>query len=344
MKKSDAKPAKRKNKLIISQWLAEARRIKHQNLPEALRLTQEAHSLAVRARMQEATGDCLSLMGECYVWLGNHKDGLAQIFSALSCFKALGLSSKVARTYMVLGAAYYLSSDYTTALDYFLEALEQRADLPDKTSEAYLLTNLGVTFGLLGELDKSLEFQLESLEKKRDLNDPYGEAVSLGNIGNLYIRLDDFEQGLTYHQEAQAMFHRLQKQLEEANALGNIGACYFKLGHFEKALKSYQTGFAIAKTVGAKSIEHFLLNGIAIAYNRLGNSAVAEKFYQKTVRSAKRASDVNMQAEALHELGKLVLQHAPRERKIETHHKRIKKAIEFFHESLNLSVSTSNKE
>jgi tetratricopeptide (TPR) repeat protein len=238
----------------------------------------------------------------------------------------------IARAYYNLGAHYYLKSDFTQSIEYYLKSLEIRKALGDKKGEAAIYGNLGLIYGDQGNSLKDLEYQLKSLAINETLRDTDNLTSNYSNIAGIYQTQDDSTKALEYYNKALAMYIAQDKQNHIGLLYNNMGNMYRNYGLLDKA-KYYlfeslrirtelndPLGLGItlinlgslhitlkdlvkAREYTMKSIEHFTRLGdeasLANVYTNLGNISHLEGKYSEAISWCTRSLDISRQAQRI---------------------------------------------
>lgn len=96
-----------------------------------------------------------------------------------------------AKSLNYVGIIHSKLGNYSTALTYFMLALELREEIQDTKGVASCYNNIGKVHYWQHDYDIAIKFYRKSLEIKRKLNDLKGIANAHNNIGNIFDEKED---------------------------------------------------------------------------------------------------------------------------------------------------------
>ncbi|WP_199340957.1 CHAT domain-containing protein [Nostoc spongiaeforme] len=109
--------------------------------------------------------------------------------------------------------------------------------------ELWLLSNLGNAYFLSGDYTKALEKYQQSLKIARDTENSYMEATALGNLGNIYLQENNYLKAIEYLERSSEIFLKrtVSEQngyQERGEILTKLGNAYRKSGNLDEAVKA----------------------------------------------------------------------------------------------------------
>ena len=124
-----------------------------------------------------------------------------------------------AKAQNILGACYYMKSDYAKAIKYFKKSLQTNEILGNKIGLSDTYNNIGAIYKIEGNYPKTLEYFQKSLTIDKEINDLSGIAGSYSNIGIVYDILEEplRLQGMT--QSVKETTERIAKTLEDMDLI-----------------------------------------------------------------------------------------------------------------------------
>ncbi len=228
------------------------------------------------------------------------------------------------------GTIYFLKSNYTKSLDYYLKALAINDKLEQSAKKIYTvklliqksttLSNIGVLYDDQGDYQKALVYYFKALK----LVEPYGDnaeiAYKLGNIGVAYkniafntpnniqyrLKKDTFYiKALDYYFRALKLEEKLGNKDNMATWNGDIGEVYFELGDYNKALDYYFKALKLDKEIDNKNVYGTWLFCIGALYTEQGKYSEAYNYlYNSLSVSNSLGSMIDLKSE-YEELSKL---------------------------------------
>lgn len=181
-----------------------------------------------------------------------------------------------------MGAAYYLKSDFLSALDYDFKALHSDEMLNNKAGMAKRLGNIGVVYQDMADYPKALNYYQRALKIDTELGNKAGVSRHTGNIGITYRLQGNLENALTYYFKALRLDEELDNRSGQARHLGNIGSVYIQQQKFDLGIDFINKGLKLDEELNNKK-------GIAIKIANLGDAYMAIKQYAKAEMYYKRA-------------------------------------------------------
>ena len=169
-----------------------------------------------------------------------------------------------------IGAMYLRISDYSKALDYFMEALKIREELNDREGMAHALSNIGSTIAE-SDQSKALEYFQRAQKILKDLGN--SELLWLANA-NLSVSLYDLKQydkALEYAEDALEIAKTTGNENDQGNSFLAIGNAYVGLGLPEKGIEALAEALRLKRATGDKFREAYILLSMAEVNVELDN-------------------------------------------------------------------------
>jgi tetratricopeptide (TPR) repeat protein len=187
--------------------------------------------------------------------------------------QALSLAEKdhwkegIEKSYDQLGVFYWLKSDYSRALDYYFQALDEweksEKQIP-LSHKSKIFGHIGVVYRNQGKYPEALDYYFKALKIDEGIQNKEGIARHLGNIGLVYSDMDDYPKALDYYLKALKEDEGIGNKQGVTRHLGNIGSLYRNLGDYNKSLDYYFKALAMEEQAGNK-------NGIGRNLGNIGN-------------------------------------------------------------------------
>jgi tetratricopeptide (TPR) repeat protein len=229
--------------------------LRFSDLERSITLSEQAVELAVQSEAQglpcrpgRARG--LHNLGIFYTQQGQYEKAINILSKALLMYEVTGDRKRIAEVLSSCGRVYIYLSDYPSALDYHMRALEISRDVEAKDVEATSLNNIGYLYITLSEWAKALTYLEQSLDLARKLNNVREQADALANSGNCYFQLGNFAHALDCGQESLQLYRSIGERQGEAQVLNNLGVIYQANGDLENALENFQTAIQISEEIG----------------------------------------------------------------------------------------------
>ncbi len=152
-----------------------------------------------------------------------------------------------------LGNAYLAINQTDSALFFFSNALTYANVFGEKKLVARTLNNLSITYYKLGNFEKAIEWQLQAISIKEQLPDTISLATSLNNIGSFFIKLDNYNDAKRYLTRAYQLMSNQQNGKIKGYSTMNLGICYKMLNNNDSALYFYHQALEIYTNLELKS-------------------------------------------------------------------------------------------
>lgn len=207
--------------------------IRHYDIDEAFRLSDEIINRSTRIKFKEGIGRGLNLKGSCYWIKGDYNHGLDTLKESLQIAKEIKNDALRAWIYNNYGSIYRDLGDLSNASRYFQWALEINEELKDELSQAAILTNISNIHFDLYDYENAREYALRCLEIFKKYDDKKRLIGIYHTLGNIYFKKQDFDNALIHFKNSLA--------LTEANTIGymlansGIGKVYYKLKNYDRA-------------------------------------------------------------------------------------------------------------
>lgn len=143
----------------------------------------------------------------------------------------------MARSLTDIGQYYYFTGDYSTAREFYQQAVEITGALDYGDYPAYTWTCIGNTFRDQGSFDTArmyYEKSLSLLSGKKDYS--VSRSSAYFNLGSLYERFSLYDKAKSYFHQALALYAKEKDSLQMAfcwNSLGSIATATFDLDSSE---------------------------------------------------------------------------------------------------------------
>ena len=200
---------------------------------------------------------------------------------------------EVAKSFSILGTAYWQKGDYEQSLANHKKALAIKLKLlgENQTTISSSYNSMGLVYEKKSDYDEALEnFQkaLSILIKIFGEQHPYVSLV-YNNIGGVYWFKNDFDKSLEYYQKALAIKLNLlgnnNPDIGTSVCYKNIGLIYFTKDDYTKALEYYEKSLTIqVKLFGSEDYSTAGTYGnIGLAYMKLAKFNSALDYFHKSL-------------------------------------------------------------
>ncbi len=211
------------------------------------------------------------------------------------------------KTLLNLGLAYHFLGDYRKAIEYYQQSLPILREIKDSKTEGIALYNFGNTYDSLGDYHKAIEYHQQSLKIAQEIKDREGEGAVFGGLGNAYYSLGDYPKAIEYHEQHLKIAQEIKYRQGEGAAFGNLGSIYNDLGDYPKAIEYHQKHLKIAQEIKNRLSERQALGNLGVVYHSLGNYLKAIEYQQQSLAIAQEIQDRQGEGQSLGNIGSAYL-------------------------------------
>lgn len=201
------------------------------------------------------TADIYQTYGDAYHDISQYTTSLEYHYKALAIHKANNQMEAVARSYVYIGAVYWVKSEIEIALEY---------------------------------LNSALNIYLRPEYKESNI---YDIAQVYGNMGTIYFSQEKYDDALTYFQKALELFRQNDGEynISVAHTYNNMGVVHETTGNYDKAIEYYNKGLDIYKQISGEKSEYVavILNNIGNIFVWQGNISEAQEHLHKSLNIRK---------------------------------------------------------
>ena len=254
----------------------------------AIEITSELE--ASGAPIELPKGEILSLLGKCYLDLGDFQSAIINLELAVEP-STVRKKSKVT-DYINLAAAYSSIGNFERAIFDCEKALRLAIESSNQRSQSICYLNLGFYYDSLENNDKAIDYYLKSLPLKRAIGDKSGESRCLTNLGEAY-RCRGYKEKNAQRQEQAArdfqdsIMHNLMalKIAQEiadfdlvAKSSGDLANTYACMESSHSSITWNLKVLEIATSIGEKQTILCCYSNLSNEYEKLGNEQKALEY------------------------------------------------------------------
>lgn len=251
----------------------------------ALQLAKDARKEAVEEGYQVGVARSTYSVGMCYWQMGDNDLGMIELKEGLSLAKKLKNKKIEAKCYNILGNIYRDIGEVSSALKYYLNALDIFEKQNDEHTTGVVMKNISNLHFDLFDYDNAMDYALRSvniLEKYENKN----RIVSVyQTLGNIYFKKEDYKNAISY-------FYKCV-ELSETNtsvhclATSGIGKVYYMMGELQKAKNYLKHAYELGS--GANYFESYIVAAFYLGRIELDekHSADALAFFNQAMTCAK---------------------------------------------------------
>jgi len=236
-----------------------------------------ALSLSIQLKNDEARANVLQAIGVAYKLMGQPADALKQYQESLAIKRQIGQKRGMAVSLGEIGQIQETIGNLQEAVKSYNEALALQREIGDKSGTSNTLISLG---GLLdeglGRPDEALPLLREALALLREEGDRSGEALALNNIGAAYLAKGEFSEAQTYFERALDIREQTKVPREIGDTLHNLGETLGRMGKYDQALTRYLRALELRRADGdtrTAAMESYSIGTIFDYQGRYGAAA-----------------------------------------------------------------------
>jgi len=199
--------------------------------------------------------------------------------------KSIELAEKINKPW-ALNLAYYnmaitnvLSGDYSTALKYSTQALQNGILASDSTAIAIAQNTIGDNYYDLGEFDEGYYYFTQSYKTAQAIGDSLAMTVALHNVGRVFKVLGQYDRAVDHLTLSRKMSIRHGDELGEPYSLDELGDVMIRKGNYDSALLLLKESLVKVRILKDPILEPRTISRIAHVYVRKGELAIALLFY-----------------------------------------------------------------
>lgn len=215
---------------------------------------------------------------------GDHVKAAQQLQEVIKVAGEIGNELLLARAYTNLAFIYNYQGDLTTALNYFLAALNLNEKRNDYKGTFLALINIAGIQSAQNDFQAAFGTISQALVSAREQGDSVQVSICFTTLGNIYRERDD-RKALTYFLKAQTLVKDCEQTI---NNLTNIGAIYTKQGNFENAMKTFNEALSVAKKAESGRF-------LSEVYIKIGDLYFKQKKYNQAISYTQKALELTNQ-------------------------------------------------
>lgn len=195
--------------------------------------------------------------------LGEHEEATQYLEKAEKAIKSFPSAQLKARLICREGHLHLKSSNFSVAIELFLEA-EKRMNalnslsIKDRYFQTLIFSGLGKVFELNNEQEKSIRYYLKTLE----LCEKYGMMARISwhylNLGVGYMSLDNLTEAEPYYQKAIETTDDINTY-PRASSYANLGYCRLVQKEYQEALELFELAEKLFKEIQEEDYRNFAM-------------------------------------------------------------------------------------
>ncbi|PON13523.1 hypothetical protein C2W62_33900, partial [Candidatus Entotheonella serta] len=258
---------------------------------QAAKPLQQAAQAYGKAKAPQAQGMALTLLAQVYQALGQYRQALRHLETALELAQQTGERSRVVSILGTLGSIYLTTGPTDTASQYLQKGLAMAREIGHGLLTAKLLNNLGNLFTLQQQLDEAQVAYRECLELALAAENRLLAAKALTNTASVSIRQAQYGKAKPLLDRAMAQLSALAPTRDKAYGLLGLGLAYDDLRHtlpdlanslLRSAFSAFQSAAEVATAIDDP-------RSLSYAWGYLGSLYETQQRYREALQLTRRA-------------------------------------------------------
>lgn len=242
---------------------------------------------------------------------GTLRKSLDLNIQALNLAFALNLKTEACRAAINIGTYFFMNSDYSHSISYYLRALYAVRDLQLNNDAIVCLNNIASVYVALGDYAKAFDYISDAIKRVDPENPGPFQSSLLINLGQTFQALAKNFQDPEYYPRAIECFTtylNLKKREGGADlslhALNGMAGVYVDQGRLDEAKALLLPALDKVKTDKTSALSGMTLLNLAAIALKKDEVAEAERYYREAQAAAKQSNDVLQLIRAAYGLGR----------------------------------------
>lgn len=224
----------------------------------------EAEKNTRKLNLVQELAESCFFLGAIYADKGNYSEALNWYYQSLDEAKLVNSEQLIADIYNNVGIVYQDLGSYEKALKNYSELLQIAQKTGNKRRISFAYNNIGIVYYDWGKKEKALEYYQKSQQIDEELGDQAGIADYYNNVGIIYDDWGQSDLAIGYYTKAIEIYNSFNNLEGIANAVNNLGESLASLGQYDKAIEKLNESLAIEQKLGSPF-------GVANSYHTIGN-------------------------------------------------------------------------
>ena len=256
--------------------------VRRSDIDSALGFVRRAVELSEVIEDERLLGESHRRLGRLLSLNGEHPLGLQYLLEAKQAFEWLQEPEKTAATLQNLGALYKRQHDYSTALEYYYQALELKEQAGD-TDLSNTLINIGIINEELGQVEKGITFYKRALAASQQANNTSEIAITAVQISNAYASVEKTDEAVAMMNRALDASRHLPGEHATATILLELSKLYKNDDSFQEAMAANKEALSLAGRMSDGGLQALAMRNIAMIYSDQNNLPDANKYLLKAI-------------------------------------------------------------
>ncbi|MDZ4750958.1 MAG: ATP-binding protein [Flavobacteriales bacterium] len=247
----------------IDLLLEDAYRLRVNDIPTSILLTQEALELSKALNDQKAIGRSMVQLALFLMINGDYEKSMNMSLAALTIFDALGDEKGVADAKYNIAGIYYKTDDYHLGLSYLMNCLGIYKKIQDYHNQSKVEKSLGTIYEYFGDRKNALKSYKNGIAAAKKANDENAESNCYNPLSGILLKENKPLQALKI----------IERSIEMKQKTGDLRGLAFAL-YGRGKVYTFQKKYDDAETDLLKAVDIHIASGeklgLGMAYYKLG--------------------------------------------------------------------------
>lgn len=240
--------------------------------------------------------DCYSNMSNAAYMLNDYYEAFSYSKKALEFSEEIRDSSRIANILTTIGNNYRdITSDYTTALNYFFRAIDLYIAKKDSLGLGYNYFSIATVYSMEHNNDKAYEYYTLSLDLAEKQNNQLQVADCMNRLGNIQFIKNDFNKAKEYYSNALKISETIQYYAGLFESNDGLAKVYSSTGKFDKAIESENKVMKVAEQIGDKYAISSTYIGFSDIYFKVFEYNKANEYLKQGLALADEIGRIDLQ-------------------------------------------------
>ncbi|HEY6161561.1 MAG TPA: tetratricopeptide repeat protein [Bacteroidia bacterium] len=229
---------------------------------------------------KSAVGDYLEL-SRAYLRMGNSRDAMASLFSALSLTENSGDKKESARCLYKIAVLYDRQDDPANAIVYAAKGLKVATEVNDPALIASCLHRMGLAYTTQKKYNEAINVLNRSLDIRKKLDLKSGIAACMNALGLINLEKKEFDKAAFNMTSAYKLWKEVDDKEGMAIATGNLSSLFYTTEDYKQAIHYGMMSYEQARSIGSYVFMKEACLTLSNVYERLEDYKHAHEFYRK---------------------------------------------------------------
>ena len=205
----------------------------------------------------------------------DYTKSLDMAFQALRIFEVAKDTIGISSTYTNIGNVYYLTEEYSSALEYYKKSWNLRQMFSGKSfgeTRHRVLLNIGNVFIKLEQLDSAIYYLNKSQSFAKEIPDYKNLALSNMDLAKVYSEQKEYGMALSYLRKSTSIYREglINNPYDEAGLYLDLSVLFNQMVNYDSAYFYAQKSMSIANEIDNQALKKDALRNLGDVENKRG--------------------------------------------------------------------------